>query len=93
MNDDKIIRRAARRKVIANLPLILDQLLELMQDKAVASNARVQAINTLTKMAGMHENTADNDKEPYEMTADEIQQAIQDLKKQAENGGDSSIFQ
>lgn len=83
MNDDEIIKRQARRKVMQKLPLIVDQLLELMRDKTVASNARVQAINTLTKIAGMHEPTGGNGKEPHEMSADELQQAIDDLRKAA----------
>lgn len=92
MSDDKIIKRQARSKVMRNLPDIVDELLSLMRDPTVASNARVQAINSLMKIAGMHEPTGDNGKEPHEMSADELQQAIDDLRKAAGQSEDG-IFQ
>ncbi|OLP52620.1 hypothetical protein BJF92_14475 [Rhizobium rhizosphaerae] len=63
------------------MPKVYRIALDLVQDKRVAPSARAKLISDLFRAAGLYADTDDDrQKEPHEMTAGELEQAIRDLE-------------
>jgi hypothetical protein len=68
--------------------------LSVCKDAKAPAPARATAAATLFRVAGYFEKKSDGllDKDPHEMTAGELNEAIRRLGKQANKGGRGDIF-
>jgi hypothetical protein len=87
-------KRQVKDLLQQELPTVYRIALELIKDSRVAPSARAKLISDIFRAGGLFSD-ADDDrhKEPHEMTALELEQAVRDLQKHTDNRDDGSIFQ
>lgn len=72
-----------------------DALMRVFGRKDASATALASAASSMLKAAGMMDKSDDSDgREPHEMTADELQDRLDQLRQQQENGEDEagSVF-
>src|SRR5262245_32815509 len=87
-------KREVKELLQRDLPTIYNLALDLAKNPELAPSARAKLISDLFRAGGLYENDDDGRaKEPHEMTADEIERAIEDLRRQtADRHSGGGIF-
>jgi len=88
------IKREVQDLIKSHLPNILRTALKLMDEPTLASNSRVQLIGILFRAGGMFENVDEaSNKEPHQMTAEEIERTIKQLENSVTGRLQDDIFE